>query len=312
MVGRLRSLPLTFLGAVILGELEYLLAFIDTNGSAATPFADLAKDLQASAPVIMLFVVLIFLPEDRGRPRGRRAGTARPSRRMRTMVAVDGRLRGGRLRDRAVRVGLGVAPSTSSARASRSASSCCRSCCSPGTAGQMSLAQLALRRHRRATVWKLGPVVGLVGGVRDRGRRRRARRAAGAADARASTWPSPRWRSPCSSSMIVYGDNPLFQQMLPFVARQRHRRPASRVRERHGLLRAPWPSCSRSWSCVLTVIRNGPFGRRLQAMKDSPGGLRHPRPRPHRHEAPGRSPCRRPSPGSAVRCWPCGSPRASA
>ena len=31
MVGRLRSLPLTFLGAVILGELEYLLAFIDTK-----------------------------------------------------------------------------------------------------------------------------------------------------------------------------------------------------------------------------------------------------------------------------------------
>ena len=152
------------------------------------------------------------------------------------------------LRDRAVRMGVGVAPSTSSARASRSASSCCRSCCSPATAGRSRSPSSPSPASPRATVWKLGPVVGLVGGVV-------IAAAVGALVALpalqdARPLPGPRH----DGLRPVHRGEPLRRQpVVPadaaVLARQRDRRPLPRARRRHRRSSWPWPSCSRSWSC---------------------------------------------------------------
>jgi branched-chain amino acid transport system permease protein len=58
MLGRLQSLPLTFLGAVILGlGQEYLVGYLPTS--------QLLDGLQASLPAFLLFIVLIFVPQVR-------------------------------------------------------------------------------------------------------------------------------------------------------------------------------------------------------------------------------------------------------
>jgi branched-chain amino acid transport system permease protein len=58
MLGQLRSLPLTFLGAVILGlGQQYLVGYLPTT--------QLLDGLQASLPAILLFLVLIFVPQVR-------------------------------------------------------------------------------------------------------------------------------------------------------------------------------------------------------------------------------------------------------
>jgi branched-chain amino acid transport system permease protein len=58
MLGQLRSLPLTFLGAVILGlGQQYLVGYLPTT--------QLLDGLQASLPSILLFLVLIFAPQVR-------------------------------------------------------------------------------------------------------------------------------------------------------------------------------------------------------------------------------------------------------
>jgi branched-chain amino acid transport system permease protein len=58
MLGRLQSLPLTFLGAVILGlGQEYLVGYLPTS--------QLLDGLQASLPALLLFIVLIFVPQVR-------------------------------------------------------------------------------------------------------------------------------------------------------------------------------------------------------------------------------------------------------
>ena len=247
MVGRLRSLPLTFLGAVILGELEYLLAFIDTKRIGGDTVADLAKDLQASAPVILLFLVLILLPEDRVGRRGRRAGTGPPSRRCGrwrlAMVAYLAVV----LRDRAVRMGVRV----DHRRARQGHRARCRHAVARA-AHRVRRADLAgparLRRHRRGhgVEARARRRPGRRGG--DRGRGRRARGPARAEDAR--PLPGPRH----DGLRPVHRGEPLRRQpVVPadaaVLARQRDRRPVPRVARTTPRSSWPWPSCSRSWSC---------------------------------------------------------------
>ncbi len=58
MLGRLQSLPYTFLGAIILGlGQEYLVGYLPTS--------NILDGLQASLPSLLLFVVLIFVPQVR-------------------------------------------------------------------------------------------------------------------------------------------------------------------------------------------------------------------------------------------------------
>lgn len=64
MVGRLRSLPLTFLGAAILGLAT---AYMDLAGSHMASIPTWFSDIRGSLPAILLFLVLIFIPQERVR-----------------------------------------------------------------------------------------------------------------------------------------------------------------------------------------------------------------------------------------------------
>jgi branched-chain amino acid transport system permease protein len=69
MIGRLRNLPMTFLGAVVLGLLDaYALAYLPTDTVLLAQF-------RFAIPVLLLFVVLLALPE--GRLRGHSTRTSR-------------------------------------------------------------------------------------------------------------------------------------------------------------------------------------------------------------------------------------------
>ena len=63
MFGRLRSLPLTFVGAVVLGFATRL-AFERPTGLMPKTF-DWSGSLRLAVPMILLFVVLLVLPQDR-------------------------------------------------------------------------------------------------------------------------------------------------------------------------------------------------------------------------------------------------------
>jgi branched-chain amino acid transport system permease protein len=67
MIGRLRSLPMTFAGAVLVGLLDaYALAYLPTDGVLLSQF-------RFAIPVILLFVVLLVLPQGRLRGHSTRA-----------------------------------------------------------------------------------------------------------------------------------------------------------------------------------------------------------------------------------------------
>ena len=137
-----------------------------------------------------------------------------------------------------------------------------------GYGGQISLAQLAFAGIAAATVWKLGPVVGLVGGV-----------VIAAAVGALVALPALKMRdlylalATMAFALFIevnlYGDNPLFQQMLPFSL-------GNATADRFPGLQDDtvfFMAMAVVFALVvllLTVIRNGPFGRRLQAMRDSP------------------------------------------
>lgn len=73
MIGRLRSLPMTFLGAVILGLIEsYAIGYLTTEWF---PDSRYIAGMRPAIPVIVLFVVLLVLPQSRLRSHA--AGRAR-------------------------------------------------------------------------------------------------------------------------------------------------------------------------------------------------------------------------------------------
>ncbi len=63
MIGRLRSLPLTYLGALLLG-------LVSAYASGYLPQSNVYRNLIPAIPAIFLFVVLMFLPEGRLRTAG--------------------------------------------------------------------------------------------------------------------------------------------------------------------------------------------------------------------------------------------------
>jgi branched-chain amino acid transport system permease protein len=64
IVGRLVSLPLTFLGAIILGLAQaYAVGYLPANPSWLPQGVDLVASLRIAIPVIMLFAVLLILPQ---------------------------------------------------------------------------------------------------------------------------------------------------------------------------------------------------------------------------------------------------------
>ena len=292
MIGRLRSLPLTFLGALILGLLDgysqgYLVVrttSTSTRRSSPRCRSSCCSSCCSCCPArgcgpqgIARTRELIPMPTMRGAL-------------IFAAVVVAGAALAIPLLTRANTVTHGAASSAS-------ASSRCRWCRSIGLAGQVSLAQWALRRNRRghdgaprrraARRWASS------GRSSYRGSRRRAHRAPDAAALRASTSRSRPRRSRCSSSAGSSArafDLPFTDVKIAiFETGSLSVEPARTVRL-HVRHRIPSSSCcwrrrSRS-SCIFVAwLRRGPFGRRLLAMKDSPGRVRDGRHEPHVHEA---------------------------
>ncbi len=69
MFGRLRSLPMTFVGGLALGIIEgHLVGWLNPNRfSFLEPFEEPIRVLGPAIPVIVLFVVLLVLPQERAR-----------------------------------------------------------------------------------------------------------------------------------------------------------------------------------------------------------------------------------------------------
>jgi branched-chain amino acid transport system permease protein len=64
IVGRLVSLPLTFVGAIILGLVQsYAVGYLPENPSWLPDGVDIVTSLRLAIPVVMLFIVLLVLPQ---------------------------------------------------------------------------------------------------------------------------------------------------------------------------------------------------------------------------------------------------------
>ena len=99
VVGRLRSLPMTFLGAVVLGLAQaYAVGYMPDNPTWLPDDIDLKTPMITAVPVIMLFIVLLVLPQAQLRTSGvqrSREAVGRPTMRrsalgMVGLVAVTG------------------------------------------------------------------------------------------------------------------------------------------------------------------------------------------------------------------------------
>ena len=76
MFGRLRSLPLTFVGAIVLGFATRM-AFDRPTGLMPKSF-EWGGNLRLAVPMILLFVVLLLLPQDNWRGEIRTGGRRDP------------------------------------------------------------------------------------------------------------------------------------------------------------------------------------------------------------------------------------------
>ncbi len=267
MVGRLRSLPLTFLGAVILAEAEQLLALIDVKDVFGEEVSGKLGTLSSAVPVLLLLGVLVFIREDRAGLRPEKLNFRVPRPALRTVAlgmgalvlvcaavaqfewfTVTTRLNYGR------GLALGIVMLSLVLLT--------------GWAGQVSLMQLGLSGLAACAVWKLGPVVGLVAGV-----------VICAAVGALVALPALRMRSlylalttmafALLMETVVYGNQTVFTALAPFAT-------GRAFAERPSFLqsdKAFFVAMAVVFGVValgLTVVRNGPFGRRLAAMKDSP------------------------------------------
>ncbi|NLV55551.1 MAG: ABC transporter permease [Acidimicrobiales bacterium] len=266
MVGRLRSLPLTFLGALILAEIENGLALAQAKEWAGS-FSPSLGDLAAAAPVLMLLIVLVVIREDRAALRPERFGfkVPRPSVAsvavsmaalvfVAAVVSVTGVFAVGTMNELGKGLALGIVMLSLVLLT--------------GWAGQVSLAQLGLAGVAALAVWKLGPVTGLVVGV-----------VATAVVGAIVALPALRMRSLYLAlttmafalllERVVYGENALVESFQPFASGNAR---ADRIPGLEGDT-AFFVFLAVVFGLVavgLTVIRNGHFGRRLAAMKDSP------------------------------------------
>ncbi len=266
MLGRLRSLPLTFLGALILAEFEQILALIDVRDWAGS-WSDELGTVSGAAPVIMLLVVLIFLREDRSALRSEKLDFRVPRPSVRTVAIVMGALVGicafvaftesFTLRTR-LDFGKGLALGIVMLSL----------VLLTGWAGQVSLMQLGLSGLAACAIWKLGPVGGLAAGI-----------AICAAVGAVVALPALRMRSLYLAlttmafalllETVVYGNSTIFPGLADFATSQ------ARADRLPGLESdaAFFTFMAVVFGLVaigLTFVRNGGFGRRLAAMKDSP------------------------------------------
>ncbi|HYI60465.1 MAG TPA: ABC transporter permease [Acidimicrobiales bacterium] len=266
MVGRLRSLPLTFLGALILAEVEQLLALAEVRGWAGG-FSDSLGTLSSAVPVLMLLVVLIVLRDDRSALRSESLGFRVPRPSLRTVATWMGGLvvaclAIGQLELFTVttRLNLGKGLALGIVMLSLVLLT--------GWAGQVSLAQLGLSGLAAVAIWKVGPVGGLILGV-----------VVCAAVGALVALPALRMRSlylalttmafALLMETVVYGNDTVIAAFAPFATDRADARRLPGL----GSDTAFFVALAVAFALValgLTLIRNGPFGRRLAAMKDSP------------------------------------------
>lgn len=267
MVGRLRSLPLTFLGAVILAEVEQLLALIQVKGWFGESVSTRLGSLSSAVPVLLLLGVLVFLREDRSGLRSEKLNfrVPRPSARtvalgMAGLVLVCGVVAQLEMFTVTTRLNYGRGLALGIVMLSLVLLT--------GWAGQVSLMQLGLSGLAACAVWKLGPVTGLVAGV-----------VICAAVGALVALPALRMRSlylalttmafALLMETVVYGNQTVFKPLADFAT-------GGARADRPGFLesdKAFFVAMAVVFAAValgLTAIRNGPFGRRLAAMKDSP------------------------------------------
>lgn len=267
MVGRLRSLPLTFLGAVILAELEQVTALISRNDWFGETVSDKLSQISSAMPVLLLLGVLVFLREDRGGLRSEKLGFRVPRPSFRSVATGMGVLFVAMMAVYQLEL-FTVTTRLNMGRGIALGIIILSLVLLTGWAGQVSLAQLALSGLCACAIWKWGPYVGLVGGV-----------LICAAVGAVVALPALRMRSlylalttmafALLMETVVYGNTTAFDSLGPFAT---------------GGATADRPSFLASdkvfvaflalvfigLALGLTVIRNGPFGRRLAAMKDSP------------------------------------------
>lgn len=268
IVGRLTSLPYTFLGAVILGLAEsYAVGYLPNNPSWLPEGIDLVNSIRLSVPVLMLFIVLLILPEAPLRAHGlvrSREKVPRPS--------MRNSLIGAAALIAAVSIISGfLSPSPMISWTKGLAWAIIMLSLVPltGYGGQISLAQMSfagLGAYAMSEVGSGGNPLGLVA----------AFVLAGAVGALVAL-PSLRLRgiylALSTMAFAVLMDRVVFKQERFFPG-------GSRGVERIHIFGLRFDS-DRSYMiltavvfaiCGLAVvaIRLGPFGRRLQAMKDSP------------------------------------------
>jgi branched-chain amino acid transport system permease protein len=71
VIGRLRSLPLTFLGAAIIGlSRSYVITYLPDPHPGAPGYARYLQSFPPAVPVVILFIVLLLLPQSRLRIKG--------------------------------------------------------------------------------------------------------------------------------------------------------------------------------------------------------------------------------------------------
>ena len=300
MVGRLRSLPLTFLGALILGLADSYFGLASAH-MCRTPTS--ITDLHGSLPVILLFVVLLVLPQDRVRsPTFRARSDVAPS----PSLAQGRRAPGIAVGGRGLRVGQVSAPARCApvGRASRSAIVMLSLVLLTGYGGQVSLAQLAFaglgaltHRSCRANGLAVGLLVAALAAAVGALVALPALRLTGLYLALA-TWPS-RWSW---SSVFAGIDGFAFDSPRSFGL-------ASRCQRRPGALRLHAAMFVGAGLRRAAATARRSSGAGCQAMKDSPAGCATLGLEPHRDQAQSCSRCRRRSPARRRTCWRAGGQR---
>lgn len=261
MVGRLKSLPLTFLGAVILGVGG---SYLDLGASHMTTVPFWYTQVQGTLPVIMLFIVLLVLPQQRIKVAAatQRLGTIpRPSITQGLIAAavliVAGSgfatlLSGADLRNFGVAVALAIVmlsfvPLT-------------------GYAGQISLAQLTFAGIGAvAAVTVVGPDGSLLGLV--------VAFAVAAVVGGLVALPALRleglYLALATMAFALFTETVVFMQVDDFKSDARAFGRPDFISGDHAYLTFMLVVFAALGLGVL-MLRRSPFGRRLQAMKDSP------------------------------------------
>lgn len=268
VVGRLRSLPMTFLGAVILGLAQaYAVGYMPDNPTWLPDDVDLKTPMITAVPVIMLFIVLLVLPHAPLRAAGvqrSREAVGKPT--MKRSAIGMGVLIGLTL------VGANVLSSSDAISWGRAlAYGIVMLSLVPltGYAGQISLAQMSfagLGAYAVATWGGGGNPLGLIGAA-----------VLAAVVGAIVALPALRLRgiylALATFAFAVFMDKVVFNQRALFES-------GSKSVDRPSLGPVSFES-NQAYLVLLSVmfavlglfvvwLRLGPLGRRLQAMKDSP------------------------------------------